>query len=356
MYAAATAWLQKPEKPGEVVVRNHRDKKSWAEAMKEKSHGQGLRRYRTVIQLTPPNGPHRNRQKKTRFGAATGGGVKGVPVFEVNTISHGFIMMDSVINRKDPIVKHGGESNINNNQYLYHSVTEGSHSVSLVCEFTLSHDITLNEAAEKMSQCFGFYEQMISYYDCQLPEPESLNNSDEGKVAKIFHRSKDLTHKHLRSLQEYIDVHGVFPRKYDIDPDMSVEQRKENQLYHFWNRRNTWKHHCEEGDLVELTKKYEDGLTYVSAAVNIKRLQEYIEVHGGKFPRRYEIDPDMSDEQRKENQLFHFWNNRRTWEHHCEEGDFLELTKKYEDGNLTYVLAAVNIKRLKEYIEDAQKS
>ena len=80
--------------------------------------------------------------------------MKGVPVFEVNTISHGFIMMHSVVNGKDPIVEHGGESNINNNQYLYHSVIGGSHSVSLVCEITLSDDITLDEAAEKMSQCF----------------------------------------------------------------------------------------------------------------------------------------------------------------------------------------------------------
>ena len=39
---------------------------------------------------------------------------------------------------------------------------------------------------------------MMCYYDYKSPEPESLDDSDEGKTAKLYHRSKDLTRKHLR--------------------------------------------------------------------------------------------------------------------------------------------------------------
>ena len=78
--------------------------------------------------------------------------VKGVPVFDVNTISRRFLMMHSVVNGKDPIVKHGDEKNINNHHYLHHSVVGGSHSVSLMYELTLSDKISLNQVAERISQ------------------------------------------------------------------------------------------------------------------------------------------------------------------------------------------------------------
>ena len=66
-------------------------------------------------------------------------------------------MMDSVVNGKDPIVKHVGENNININQYLYHSVEGDKSSVSLMCEFILSDNISLNQVAEMISQCYGVY-------------------------------------------------------------------------------------------------------------------------------------------------------------------------------------------------------
>ena len=69
-----------------------------------------------VTQLTPSNGPHCDQQKTTCFGVATGGGVgHGVPVVDVNSILHSFLLMHSVVNEKEAIVKHYGEININNN-------------------------------------------------------------------------------------------------------------------------------------------------------------------------------------------------------------------------------------------------
>ena len=151
-YAAARAWIQKSENSGEVVVGKHRDRKNHAEAQKELTHGKDNNRYHMVIQLTPSNGPHRNQQKTTCFAVATGGGVgNSVPVVDVYSISHSFLLMHSKVNGKDPIVEHCGENNINNNQYLHHSVKGGSHSVSLVCEFTLPYQISQNQAAERIS-------------------------------------------------------------------------------------------------------------------------------------------------------------------------------------------------------------
>ena len=39
----------------------------------------------------------------------------GVPVVDVNSILHSFLLMHSVVNEKEAIVKHYGEININNN-------------------------------------------------------------------------------------------------------------------------------------------------------------------------------------------------------------------------------------------------
>ena len=41
-------------------------------------------------------------------------------------------------------------------------------------------------------------------FNFKLPEPMSLNDSDEGRVAKIYHRSNDMTQKQLLLLQQYI--------------------------------------------------------------------------------------------------------------------------------------------------------
>ena len=49
--------------------------------MKESTYGRDHRRICIAVQLTPPNDHHCNRQKKTSFGVATGGGVgQGIPV------------------------------------------------------------------------------------------------------------------------------------------------------------------------------------------------------------------------------------------------------------------------------------
>ena len=41
-------------------------------------------------------------------------------------------------------------------------------------------------------------------------------------------------------------------------------------------------------------------------ADNLKLVQEQIVKHGGEFSRKFDIPSDMSEEQRKENQLFRF--------------------------------------------------
>ena len=41
-YTAATVWLQKPEKSGEVVVGKYQDRKSFQTAQKERTYGQDL--------------------------------------------------------------------------------------------------------------------------------------------------------------------------------------------------------------------------------------------------------------------------------------------------------------------------
>merc|ERR1712238_63170 len=335
-YAAAQAWIQKSEKSGEVVVTKHRDRKSPEEAQKERIHGKDNNRYRMVIQLTPSNGPHRDRQKKTCFAVATGGGVgNSVPVVDVYSISHSFLLLHSEVNGKEPIVEHCDENNINNKQYLNHCVKEGSHSISLVCEFTLPPQISLNQAAETISQCYGEWEQMMCYYDYKLAEPESMDNSNEGKAAKLYHRSKDLTLNHLELLQEFIAAaHGRFPRQFVIHPDMSEEQMKENQLYHFWMNRKQWEHHCDKEDFVELTRKY-DERKILLIMDNIDQLQEFIAAAHGRFPRQFVIHPDMSEEQMKENQLHHFWDKRTRWEHHCNKEDFVELKRMWNSKKRT---------------------
>jgi len=245
-----------------------------------------------VIQLTPSNGPHRNQQKKTCFALATGGGVgNSVPIVDVNSISHSFLLMHSEVNGKEPIVEHCDENNINNKQYLNHCVKEGSHSISLVCEFTLPPQISLNQAAVTISQCYGKCKRMMCYYDYKLSEPESLDHSDEGKAAKVYHRSKDLTRKHVGLLQKSITAaHGSFPRLFDRQQELSEEQMKENQLYHFWGHRKRWEHHCDKEDFVELTRKCDEDLltrkykTSTLTVNKINQLQEFIAAAHGRFP------------------------------------------------------------------------
>ena len=152
-YVAATVWLQKSEKLGEVVVQKHRDRKSHQEALKERTYGQDLIRYCIVVHLTPSNGPHRNRQKKTRFGVATGGGVgKVVPIFDVNTISHGFLMMYYVVNGKDPIINMVVKTILISNNICIREVKILSNSKRLVCD--------TGEMRQKCQTLYSNYEKV----------------------------------------------------------------------------------------------------------------------------------------------------------------------------------------------------
>merc|ERR1712238_3261 len=136
----------------------------------------------------------------------------------------------------------------------------------------------------------------------------------------------------IDQLQEFIAAaHGRFPRQFVIHPDMSEEQMKENQLHHFWDKRTRWEHHCNKEDFVELKRMWNSKKrTSTTNMNNLKQLREFIAAAHGSFPQ-FVIHPNMSEEQKKEKQLFHFWLNRKQWEHHCNKEDFVELTRMWKN-------------------------
>merc|ERR1712238_55160 len=179
--------------------------------------------------------------------------------------------------------------------------------------------------------------QLHHFWDKRTRWEHHCNKEDFVELKRMWNskkRTSTTNMNNLKQLQEFIAAaHGRFPTQFDKQQELSEEQKKEKKLYYFWRRRTKWKPQCAVKDFEELTRKYGQYLEQLKILIivdNLKQLQEFIAAAHGSFPQ-FVIHPNMSEEQKKEKQLFHFWLNRKQWEHHCNKEDFVELTRMWKN-------------------------